>query len=173
MVRRVPVNEDSLGDDLRALLPSELDPAACWEWRGRHRKEDQRPMLGREVYAYRLIYELLIGPIAGVLHHTCERPWCVNPWHLEDVPQAIHAQTHEIAEYGRRFQASKTMCPRGHVYDNANSWGRQCLVCINEHKQGRKAWLRANGHHASCTKATCRPTCKATDPVGDYHHDWQ
>jgi hypothetical protein len=48
------------------------------------------------IAAHRFAYETLVGPIhdGHVLHHTCERPGCVNPAHLMPLTPGEHAQEH-------------------------------------------------------------------------------
>lgn len=58
----------------------------CWPWRFGKTKDGYGNMkvMGKEVRAHRLSYELFIGPIPeglNVLHH-CDNPPCCNPAHL-------------------------------------------------------------------------------------------
>ena len=64
----------------------------CWLWNGALDK-DGYPKLadgkGGWVQGHRFSHELFLGPIpAGlVIDHLCSTPSCVNPIHLEAVPQ--------------------------------------------------------------------------------------
>lgn len=104
----------------------------CWRWKGRHRKEDGRPVL-RKRYVYRLVYEDLHGPIPRGcgLHHRCDRPWCVNPAHVEPMRQRDHLRLHGLP--GDWGQADKTHCPSGHTYSPENTYRwrgeRHCRAC--------------------------------------------
>jgi HNH endonuclease len=76
----------------------------CWLWRGKILPKRGKPYPyfklaggpgsgrngGRSVQAYRVAYELLVGPIPAKLHldHTCSNMRCVNPAHLEPVTPA-------------------------------------------------------------------------------------
>jgi hypothetical protein len=66
----------------------------CWRWKGAVRHGGRGYVTGPDgyVYAYRAVYELLVGPIPDglQLHHTCGNPSCVNPAHLEPVTAAEH-----------------------------------------------------------------------------------
>ncbi len=91
---------------------------------------------GRDLYAHRVVYELLIGPIPDgtELDHLCRTPACVNPRHLEPV-------THrENIRRGHFKRTEKTHCPAGHPYSGANLWigrrgdgrtFRMCRSCNN------------------------------------------
>jgi hypothetical protein len=85
----------------------------------------------RMVPAHRWLFEYCFGAISKELDidHLCRNPPCVNPNHLEAV-------THKV-NMSRGGQAMKTHCPRGHPYDEANTYhiptrgGRDCRACIN------------------------------------------
>lgn len=109
----------------------------CWTWlsaRDRHGYGRIGLTNGRAVLAHRVAYELVIGPIPSgmVLDHLCRNPPCVNPAHLEVVTQA---------ENMRRAAAAITHCPRGHAYDEANTYrnpsgDRICRTCTRQRHQG-------------------------------------
>ena len=96
----------------------------CWEWtagiagqggygyfyRGRTGPGDH----GR-VYAHRWSYEYHIGPIPDglVIDHLCRNHRCVNPEHLEPVPQKVNI--HRGVGNG-----TETHCPSGHPYSGDN-----------------------------------------------------
>ena len=122
------------------VAPSDetFDGGQCWQWLGRHRKEDRRPVNGRE-YAYRTLYRASHGPIPRGcgLHHRCDRPWCVNPAHLEPIRQGDHLRLHGLP--GDWGQADKAQCPAGHVYTEENTYrwrnARHCRTCRLETKR--------------------------------------
>lgn len=94
----------------------------CWRWPYSHRRTDLRPTLHRR-YVYRLLYEIAAAerlPARTVLHHTCGNAWCINPWHLAPMEQSAHMVTH--GRGGDWGQAAKTHCPRGHEYDQDNTY---------------------------------------------------
>jgi hypothetical protein len=88
---------------------------------------------GRLWGAHRVAYTLHVGPIPGGLHidHLCRNTLCVNPAHLEAVPQRINT-LRGIGPSARGAQA--TRCPQGHAYDDANTYRdargrRNCRSC--------------------------------------------
>lgn len=143
----------------------------CWMWKG---------FVGPEGYgrfgdsgstlAHRVAYELTIGPIPDGLqldhtchtHHdscpggrSCRHRRCVNPAHLEPVTLAENASRISTTIRARRSAQSKraiTHCPRGHAYDEANTYVdkrgcRNCRTCARERSAaaaktpGRKAYM--------------------------------
>jgi HNH endonuclease len=106
----------------------------CWIWRGgRFHTGYGRVFRGGVVcVAHRVAYELAVGPIPKGLEmdHLCRNRACVNPAHLEPVPQRINT----LRGVGiTAVQAARTHCPQGHTYDEANTWlykgHRHCREC--------------------------------------------
>lgn len=54
----------------------------CWEWQGSTAAAGRAYHKGQ--YAYRLSYEIFVGPIPDGLqiNHHCDNPLCVNPEHI-------------------------------------------------------------------------------------------
>lgn len=125
---------------------------SCWQWRGartklgygqfRLRKQPASGVRYATVYAHRFAYELLRGAIPSGLEldHLCRSPSCINPEHLEAV-------THrENIKRGRNKKREKTCCPKGHLYDAANTYrfpsnggGRTCKICHSRPFRKNKA----------------------------------
>lgn len=103
--------------------------------------------------AHRVAYEWLVGPIpVGLdLGHVCHdqdascpgglcmHRRCVNPAHLRPMTRAENCAN-------GRHNASRTHCPRGHAYDEANTYVtpsgyRQCRTCNRERAAGRRGHL--------------------------------
>lgn len=107
---------------------------SCWLWMSGTAGEGYGVFHlehGRQVYAHRFAYELLVGPIPEGLEidHLCRVRLCVRPDHLEAVtPQ----------ENQRRANA-KTHCPRGHDRE-----GRpHCRICKRDAARARRVKARA------------------------------
>ncbi len=126
----------------------------CWEWTGARLKPKKGRVnpppssfgyglfgseSGKTVLAHRWLYEKLHGPIeplpngkARPLDHVaCDNPPCVRPDHLE--PKTRRENT--LRGVGpSAVNAVKTHCPKGHPYDDANTWidktgRRHCRTC--------------------------------------------
>lgn len=128
-----------------ARLHEPLTTSDCWIWTGRPNSKGYgtfNPGGGAKAYAHRWAYERLVAPIpAGLqLDHLCRVPMCVNPGHLEPVT---------AAENMRRMAATHLACPRGHPYDDANTYfrratefgrtGRMCRACQRDRYLARKS----------------------------------
>lgn len=115
----------------------------CWLWTAKRTHEGYGHVRyeGRTRIAYRVTYELLVGPIPDglVLDHLCVTPACVNPAHLEPVTQAENVR--------RSAPAQKTACVNGHAYTPENTYRRpgsgagrrDCRACIRERVRRYKA----------------------------------
>lgn len=125
----------------------------CWPWRGTIGRAGSYGILkfgGKKIYAHRVSYELLVGPVPDgmTLDHLCHtrdesclgglsclHRRCVNPAHLEPVSGRVNRLR------GRSLPAAnakKTHCAKGHPYDEANTYvnrangARVCRTCNNE-----------------------------------------
>ena len=60
-----------------------FDPDGCWRWTAARFRKGYGMLRrdGKNHYAHRLVYELIVGPIpTGLqLDHLCRIPECVNP----------------------------------------------------------------------------------------------
>lgn len=116
----------------------------CWSWTGakNDRGYGQIRVDGRIVYAHRFSYQVHLGSIPDSLQidHLCRNRSCVRPDHLEPVTSAENTRRGE--------PASRTQCPRGHAYDEANT-GRSA-------RTGRRFCKACHSFFASRTKARRR-----------------
>lgn len=126
-------------------------PGGCWLWTGALASGyGVLGIDGRNVFAHRFAYELLIGPIPEglTLDHLCRIRRCCNPSHLEIVTRGENVLR---GEGPTARHARKTHCKRGHPFDEANTYrtpkGRHCRACRRLHEErwrlGRKS-LRRN-----------------------------
>lgn len=127
-----------MSDLLERFLPKYEVTDDCWLWTAAIDKAGYgRIGEGTKVlYAHRVAYELAVGPIpAGlVIDHLCRTRNCVNPDHLEVVPQRRNILR------GVAFSAenaAKTHCLRGHEFTPENTririrpgdTERVCIAC--------------------------------------------
>lgn len=95
---------------------------------------------GRVVYAHRVAYELVVGPIppGAQVCHTCDTPTCCNPDHLFLGTQAENLQ--DMTRKGRHGNSRKTHCKNGHEFTPENTWTnghrRVCRACPKEKSIG-------------------------------------
>ena len=114
------------------------DLGACWLWKTLRSPSSYASVgIGRRrqgaIPAHRMTYQLLRGAIPDglVLDHLCRTPPCVNPWHLE--PVTLRENFRRGEHNGGRAQKMRTHCPKGHPYDEANTYHykghRSCIAC--------------------------------------------
>jgi hypothetical protein len=133
---------------LEERIWSKIEPepnSGCWIWIG-YRQPDGYGQVGTGGHegvgrAHRVVYEHYRGPIPSGLQldHLCRMRWCVNPWHLEVVTQAVnlHRGAHPV------HVANRTgVCLRGHRLTEVPTYIRngyvRCAVCISEGQRERR-----------------------------------
>lgn len=117
----------------RIAVKIEVSATGCWLWLGRCSRYGFVRVGDRVRLAHRVVYELLVGPVAPDhdLHHrdTCEKR-CVNPEHVTPLSRSEHRAEHR-----------PTHCQRGHelagdnVYTPPGDGRRRCRTCRNERKR--------------------------------------
>ena len=124
----------------------------CWLWQGhitpkgygylpmKHNDGVWRPTL-----AHRIAYQIYKGdiPEGMTIDHLCRTRNCVNPAHLEAVTQSVNLHRGDTLQ---AQNSAKTHCPKGHPYDEQNTWisrfgKRSCRVCNRERATLRRARL--------------------------------
>lgn len=107
----------------------------CWRWVGGtdHYGYGRLYVNKYPAKAHRFAYELLRHDIPDglVIDHLCENRWCVNPWHMEPVTQAVN-----VTRANRKAAARRTACSKGHPYNDINTrftdTQRVCRICKRE-----------------------------------------
>jgi hypothetical protein len=107
-------------------------PDECWPWKGAKKPSGHGVFRynGRNVGAYRVSYELLVGatPDGYQIDHLCRNPSCVNPAHLQPVTH------HENLERAGVYGVHRRFCKWGHEYTPENTYVdpkgmRFCRAC--------------------------------------------
>lgn len=110
-------------------------PDGCWIWHGARTRNGygQVTFNGRLAMAHRALYEYMVATVpAGLdLDHLCRVRACVNPYHLDPVTRAVNLRRGDTR---RTHNSSRTHCPQGHPYDDANTrigvaGRRHCRTC--------------------------------------------
>jgi hypothetical protein len=95
--------------------------SGCWIWLGCRDKAGYgrvsvKGLSNLDVEnAHRVAYELFRGsiPIGHVIDHLCRNKWCVNPAHLDAVPQRLNLARGVGLPW--EINRKKTHCPAGQV----------------------------------------------------------
>ena len=118
-----------------------ISETGCWEWNGCCGKDGYGQFWDgkRLVKAHRFSYEYFNGitiPDGLESDHLCRNRKCVNPNHIEPVTRSENIRRGVRVpnqNLGAR-QKAKTHCPKGHPYDNINTYltptgKRDCRIC--------------------------------------------
>jgi hypothetical protein len=130
----------------RFLSKIEQRPEGCWGWTGSVSPNGYARY--GIMYAHRLAYELLVGPIPDgmdidhVRERGCTERTCTNPDHLEVVTPAENRRRQpNVID-----QMARTHCPKGHPYDQENTRmrgnKRGCRQCDRDSAARIKKGLR-------------------------------
>lgn len=143
----------------RVMARITIDPeSGCWLWQGASsggygnlssgsRRDGTR---GRKM-VHRVSYEHHRGPIPEglVLDHLCRTTLCVNPAHLEPVPQGVNVFRGEAPSADNR---RKTHCAHGHEFNEANTYlargRRYCRACRRNDNRRREKLKRQSQQSA-------------------------
>ena len=109
--------------------------SGCWLWLGVPDNYGYGRYGKPSVKAHRLAWELFRGPLSSglTIDHLCLNKACVNPDHLEPVPNGVNVSR------ARQF----THCKLGHEFTEANTYwttdGRRCCkVCRRRRDKERR-----------------------------------
>jgi hypothetical protein len=99
--------------------------------------------------AHRVALELsgVSVPEGMTVDHLCRNRGCVNPLHLEVVTMQENVRRYLLLEgTWHAAERAKTHCPRGHAYDERNTYmlrgTRNCRACRRDDARRRRAARR-------------------------------
>jgi len=130
----------------RIIAKCEVNERGCWLWTG-HTATNGYGSTGyasKNVILHRKMYELIAGKKPErweyVCHH-CDNKLCCNPAHLW-LGSPLDNSRDELSK-GRHPEQKVTHCPKGHPYDEANTYitpsgARNCKACSRE--RCRQRW---------------------------------
>jgi hypothetical protein len=138
---------------------------SCWLWTEGQRVKGYGGIKheGKRVYAHRVAYELLVGPIpegmdighkchdeaaaVGLCNNpvTCPHHACCNPNHLKPESRSVNLLASPLTQAA--INKAKTKCKRGHEFTlentrikNVEKGWRSCITCDRMTKDERKEW---------------------------------
>lgn len=134
-------------EKIKARVTVDAD-SGCWIWGGKIDPNGYgrcyNPATQAEGLAHRVAYVAAVGriPEGLTLDHLCRETRCVNPDHLEPVT---------LAENIKRAAQTRTHCPKGHPFDEANTGkgyrgSRRCLTC---HREGQREYMKRRRNSAA------------------------
>ena len=120
---------------------------SCWLWIGYINKEgygEYKSDFLTTRLAHRISYGLDKGDLPSLpLDHLCRHRHCVNPDHLEPVEGIVNTRRSTVG----LNEANKTECPKGHPYDEENTYRhggkRFCRRCKNDRNREARAKKKA------------------------------
>lgn len=145
MINKLRILERLADRSVEMPCPVQSLTLPCWVWKGRpnrggygvlnvkHSDGRWKPVLN-----HRAAYMILIGPIPDGLEpdHLCRVRLCWNPWHLDPVTRLVNVRRGIAPSISGTWLRSKTHCPQGHPYDEANTsrrnGRRHCRACDRE-----------------------------------------
>jgi hypothetical protein len=144
--------KDELLDRIMSKLVIDTNGRGCWIWTGYvAEKSSGYGRIGinrRQRAVHRVVYELMVADVPQHLDldHLCRNRRCANPCHLEPVTRRenILRGVSNPASCARR-----THCPKGHSYDEDNTYvndgKRCCRSCHREDMATRRQQDRLKG----------------------------
>lgn len=103
----------------------------------------------KTIRVHRLLYEALVGPIEDgkELDHLCRVRRCCNPSHVRQATPEENMFAPGSQTFGA-LNAQKTHCPKGHPYDEVNTYWRkdrpghrECRACLSTPRRRRESVL--------------------------------
>lgn len=120
----------------------------CWLWPGskNHKGYGQTGYRGKTKHVHRKMFEIVRGLALAteqIVCHRCDIRECCNPAHLWLGTVSDNAL--DSARKGRHWATKVKECPRGHPYDENNTYfapngARNCKACARARQRIAKGW---------------------------------
>jgi hypothetical protein len=134
---------------IRRIMARTLPIASgCLLWQGTKAINGygQAGYRGKNAIVHRRLYQIIHGVTLSKDHdvcHSCDVRLCVNPAHLWLGSRSDNM--HDSVKKGRHYKATRTECPRGHPYDEQNTYldtrgKRQCRACQRRRLRLQAGW---------------------------------
>lgn len=154
-------------------------PNACWPWMATCKGYGQFRADGKMHQAHRWILSIAVGRL---LHwddeireeacHRCNNMPCCNPAHLYVGDRSSNMR--DCVAGGKHASASKTHCPKGHVYIPENiccsykTGYRSCKICARERMTSKRRVAGAQTRQEYAASITHCPQGHAYDKKNTY-----
>ncbi len=161
-------------DEERFLSWVVLGENECWIWTGDRSGQYGafRDSDGIKFRANRWSLEHFTGETLGKLWacHLCPNPRCVNPFHL--YPGTAADNNADTVRDGHHHYRRRTHCPRGHAYDESNTYRqhakrrtcRKCRVILGQARRNRRREAeQAAGYFRPRNKGADNPSSKVSE----------
>ncbi|GAA2990611.1 hypothetical protein GCM10017559_08320 [Streptosporangium longisporum] len=160
----------------KAVIDNAGHDTPCLTWTAFKQKNGYGKfnVAGKALYAHRVAYEALNGPIPEGLHidHLCRNRACVNATHLEAVTNQENILRGETI---MAANAAKTHCQHGHEYTPENTrlhkGSRHCRTCARAERRARTERERATKPVEPAAKKTHCPQGHPYDEVNTYAYE--
>lgn len=132
-----------------------VDANGCWLWPGskNHKGYGMTNYRGETRNVHRKMFEVVNGVKlqGGHVCHSCDVRNCCNPGHLWFGD--AHRNQMDSASKKRHRCARATECPKGHPYDEANTYisangARHCKACARGRQRVAKGWPEDQAYSA-------------------------
>lgn len=124
-----------------------IDEKGCWLWQGNQNLKGygQTQWRGKTTMVHRRMYEIANGVKlqGGHVCHRCDVRHCCNPDHMWFGD--AHENQMDSARKGRHRCVRATHCPKGHPYDEKNTYikpgggARGCKACARDRNRRKAA----------------------------------
>jgi len=136
-----------------AIKAKTIQQGDCWIWQGwkTHNGYGEKNFRGKTMRVHRIVYTIVNGPVSSDLDvcHSCDNRLCCNPAHLWVGTRKQNME--DCLAKARHDSQKRTHCPRGHEYNEENTYktngsrdrpagARNCRACQRIRQRLRAGW---------------------------------